>query len=83
MAKTLTTYLNKIAKLEDRIDQQVDELLKAIDLDKLLVNPKPYMEEISKQFYESLEDELLEAIEAGEQKADSIIRSISGSKKNR
>tara|TARA_R100001594_G_scaffold86949_1_gene121343 strand:+ start:767 stop:1015 length:249 start_codon:yes stop_codon:yes gene_type:complete len=82
MAKTLTTYLNKISDLEDRIDQQIDQLLEAIDLDKLLANPKPYMEELSKQFYESLEDELKEAIEAGEVKADSIIRSMSGRKKN-
>ena len=34
------------------------------------------MEELSKQFFESLDDELKEAIQAGEVKADRIIRSI-------
>ena len=76
MARTLTNYLNKIDKLEERIDAQIDDLLKVIDLDLLLENPKPYMNELSKQFFESLEDELTEAIQAGEDKANQIVNSI-------
>jgi hypothetical protein len=34
------------------------------------------MTELSKQFFESLDDELKQAIEAGELKADRIIKSI-------
>ena len=76
MARTLTNYLNKITELEERIDKEVEQLLKAVDIDKLLVNPKIYMEELSKQFFESLDDELKEAIKAGEIKADRITRNI-------
>ena len=76
MARTLTNYLNKITDLEERIDKEVEQLLKAVDIDKLLVNPKIYMEELSKQFFASLEDELKEAIKAGEIKADRITRNI-------
>ncbi len=76
MARTLTNYLNKITDLEERIDKEVEQLLKAVDIDKLLVNPKIYMEELSKQFFESLDDELKEAIKAGEIKADRITRNI-------
>ena len=76
MAKTLTTYLNKISDLEDKIDKEIEELLNAIDIDRLLANPEPYMQELSKQFFESLNDELKEAIQAGELKADRIINSI-------
>ena len=83
MAKTLTTYLNKIADLEDRIDKEIDQLLQAIDIDKLLANPQPYMEELSKQFFESLDDELKEAITAGENKADTIIKSINKTAKRK
>ena len=79
MAKTLTTYLNKISDLEDKIDKEIEELLKVIDMDRLLANPEPYMQELSKQFFESLNDEIKEAIQAGEIKADRIISSI-GSK---
>ncbi len=76
MARTLTNYLNKITTLEEKIDKEIEQLLKAVDIDKLLLNPQPYMEELSKQFFESLDDELKEAIQAGEVKADRIIRSI-------
>ena len=80
MAKTLTTYLNKISDLEDKIDKEIEELLKVIDMDRLLANPEPYMQELSKQFFESLNDEIKEAIQAGEIKADRIISTIDRSK---
>ena len=79
MAKTLTAYLNKIADLEDKIDNEIEELLKVIDIDQLLANPEQYMQELSKQFFESLNDELKQAIIAGELKAERILNSI-GSK---
>ena len=76
MAKTLTTYLNKITYIEEKIDTDIDQLLEAVDIDRLLANPEQYMEELSKQFFESLNDELIQAIQAGELKADRIINSI-------
>ena len=79
MAKVLKAYLDKITDLEEQIDREVDELLRVIDIDQLLANPEAYMTELSKQFFESLDDELKQAIDAGQVKADRIIKSI-GSK---
>tara|TARA_R100001530_G_scaffold91763_1_gene63791 strand:+ start:156 stop:407 length:252 start_codon:yes stop_codon:yes gene_type:complete len=79
MAKVLKSYLDKITDLEEQIDREVDELLRVIDIDQLLANPEKYMQELSKQFFESLDDELKQAIDAGQVKADRIIKSI-GSK---
>ena len=76
MAKTLTTNHNKITDIEEKIDTDIDQLLEAVDIDRLLANPEQYMEELSKQFFESLNDELIQAIQAGELKADRIINSI-------
>lgn len=76
MARILTNYLNKITTLDQKIDQEVDKVLEVIDLDELLLNPQEYMQELSKQFFESLEDEISEAIEAGELKANQIVDSI-------
>ena len=76
MARILTNYLNKITNLDQKIDKEIDQLLAVIDLDELLANPEVYMRELSKQFFESLEDEIQEAIEAGELKADRIVKSI-------
>ena len=79
MAKVLKSYLDKITDLEEKIDREIDELLRIVDIDQLLSTPEVYMQELSKQFFESLDDELKQAIEAGEVKADRIIKSI-GSK---
>ena len=76
MAKVLKSYLDTISDLEDKIDNEIDVLLRVIDIDQLLANPEIYMRELSKQFYESLDDELKQAIEAGELKADRIVKSI-------
>ena len=76
MARILTNYLNKITTLDQKIDEEIDQLLEVIDLDELLANPQLYMQELSKQFFESLEDEIKEAIEAGETKANQIIKNI-------
>ena len=76
MAKVLKSYLDKISDLEDKIDNEIDELLRVINIDQLLANPEIYMRELSKQFFESLDDEIKEAIEAGELKADRIVKSI-------
>ena len=54
MAKTLKGYLNKIASLDDRIDSQVDNILKVIDIDEVQKNPQIYMQELGKQFFECL-----------------------------
>ena len=56
MAKVLKSYLDTISDLEDKIDNEIDELLRVIDIDQLLSNPEIYMRELSKQFFESLDD---------------------------
>ena len=76
MAKVLKSYLDKITDLEDKIDNEIDELLRIIDIDQLLANPEVYMTELSKQFFESLDDELKQAINAGTSKANHILESI-------
>ena len=76
MAKVLKSYLDKITDLEETIDSEIDELLKAIDIDQLLASPEQYMSELSKQFFESLDDELKQAIQAGQSKANFILESI-------
>ena len=76
MAKVLKSYLDKITDLEETIDSEIDELLKAIDIEQLLASPEQYMSELSKQFFESLDDELKQAIQAGQSKANFILESI-------
>tara|TARA_A100001201_G_C4011401_1_gene177678 strand:- start:452 stop:688 length:237 start_codon:yes stop_codon:yes gene_type:complete len=76
MAKILTTYLNEVVVLQDRIEKESTKILEVIDIDALMLNPEAYMKELGKQFYESNIDEIQEAIKAGEKKAEKIINSI-------
>jgi hypothetical protein len=76
MAKTLTTYLNEVVVLQDRVEKESTKILEVIDIDALMLNPEAYMKELGKQFYESNIDEIQEAIKAGEKKAEKIINSI-------
>ena len=76
MAKVLTGYLNKIVKLQDKIDKESEQILNVIDINQLQANPYEYMKELGKQFYESSLDEIEEAIKAGENTAEKIIKSI-------
>tara|TARA_R110002012_G_scaffold36532_5_gene103055 strand:- start:2681 stop:2914 length:234 start_codon:yes stop_codon:yes gene_type:complete len=76
MAKIVKGYLDKISNLQTKIDKEADEILTYIDIDNVLANPQPYMTEFSRQFFESIRDELLEAIKAGEDKANKIMDNI-------
>ena len=76
MAKILKSYLNKITSLEERIDKDVEDVLKVVDIDTIQETPEAYMRQLGTHFFESLDDEIAEAIKAGEDKANAIIRNI-------
>ena len=75
MAKILKGYLDKISNLQTKIDNDSKDILEFIDIDKLMENPEAYMVEFNKQYFES-RDEIVEAIEAGEEKARKIMNKI-------
>ena len=76
MARIIKGYLDKITKIQKKVDNETDDLLQFINLDSLLANPQGYMSELNKQFFENLQDEILEAVEAGEEKAIRILKNI-------
>jgi hypothetical protein len=76
MARIIKGYLDKITKIQKKVDNETDDLLQFINLDSLLANPQGYMSELNKQFFENLQDEMLEAVEAGEEKANRILKKI-------
>ena len=54
----------------------IEEVLESVDLDDLMKNPQLYLEELSKQYYESHMQILEKAIEIGENQANRILKEI-------
>tara|TARA_Y100000401_G_scaffold111381_1_gene109587 strand:- start:778 stop:1014 length:237 start_codon:yes stop_codon:yes gene_type:complete len=77
MAKPLTNYLNNITKLDEKITLETEnDFLRLIDLDELDANPVLYLTLFLKEYFESLDDEIQIAIDAGTKKANEIIKEI-------
>ena len=57
--------MDGIDKLKEKVDSNSETILKRINLDKLMENPSNYLRAIAKAFYESHNQELLEAINIG------------------
>ena len=74
MANIINKYLDDIDKLKEQIDDDIDELLESIDIDELIKSPKQYLEDLSKEYYESHIEILERAIEIGENQARRVLR---------
>ena len=68
--------MDKTNQAQQKIVKKSEKILEFIDLDNLMANPQAYMSEFNKQFFESLDEELQEAIKAGEEKAYKMIKNI-------
>ena len=67
-------YHDKLDSLKEKIDKSSEEIIKVIDLNKLLENPQQYLESIARQYYESHVPELKKAIKIGEEEAKGILK---------
>jgi len=66
-------YLDGIDSLKDGVDKNSELILKRIDLDRMLENPRIYLKTIARAFYEAHSQELLKAIDIGRNHAKEII----------
>ena len=76
MAKILNNLLDKIDALKNKVDTEAGEILEVLDVDKVIDNPREYLEDIASQFIESYEDEMEEAKVMGENYARSILKNV-------
>ena len=76
----LSNYLEDMDELKEKIQNESDIILKAIDLNHLLSLSKyekiEYVKELLFDFWEIQEDEIKKAMKMGEDKAKNILRQI-------
>ena len=74
MHNLIHKYLDGIDSLKEDVDKNSEKILKRIDLERLLQDPRKYLKVISKAFYESHSNQLLSAIDIGRDHAKEIIK---------
>ena len=62
MEDKIHKYLDQIDELKSRVDENSEKILKRIDLEKVLDNPRKYLMIYAKAFYEGHSNEMLKAI---------------------
>jgi len=75
-SKLIKAHQIKLQKLRDEIKDRKQEILDNIDLDDLMMNPKPYLDKLAKEFYESNEDKYKKAIGLGKSLSKKFIKGM-------
>ncbi len=73
MAQLVRNYFRKLEKLEDKIKEDADNILKAIDLDELLVDPEGYLMALSDAFLKEHMIEIEQAVKEGQRFARQVL----------
>lgn len=74
MDNLIHKYLDEIDELKSKVDKSSEKVLKRIDLDKLMENPRKYLKVLAKAYYEAHSDELLKAVDIGRGHAKDILK---------
>tara|TARA_R100000664_G_scaffold12586_1_gene20185 strand:+ start:1617 stop:1847 length:231 start_codon:yes stop_codon:yes gene_type:complete len=73
LAQLVRNYFRKLEKLEDKIKEDADNILKAIDLDELLVDPEGYLMALSDAFLKEHMIEIEQAVKEGQRFARQVL----------
>ena len=73
MAQLVDNYLDKIDILKIKVSNDADKILEAIDLDELLKNPKPYLQQLGKAFLDDHRKEIREGFNEGKKYAEKVV----------
>lgn len=73
MAQLVRSYFRKLEKLEDKIKEDADNILKAVDLDELLKDPEGYLMALSDAFLKEHMIEIEQAVKEGQRFARQVL----------
>ena len=76
MAKIVHGYLDRIEDLENQIAEDSTEILKAIDIDRLIENPEAELQSAGMLFLENHLHEIKEGARIGENFAKKILKNV-------
>ena len=76
MAQLINNYLDTIEIIKLKMVKDADKILDAIDLDELLKNPEPYLQELGKAFLDEHSKEIKKGFEVGKKFANSVLNNV-------
>ena len=74
MAQSVRNYVNNLDKIEEVVSDNADNILKAIDLDEFLKDPKKYLLLLGDAFLSEHIDELEQASKEGSRFASEVLK---------
>lgn len=74
MAQLVHNFLNRIDELEGEAIDNADNILQAIDLDKLLEDPEGYLLALGSAFLDEHIDEIQKADKEGKKFAEKVLK---------
>tara|TARA_R100001015_G_C4630520_1_gene192210 strand:- start:2524 stop:2745 length:222 start_codon:yes stop_codon:yes gene_type:complete len=72
----VNNFLDKIDILKIKIENNADNILKAIDIDELLKDPESYLKALAQKFLEDHDREIKQGFKEGEKFATKILDKI-------
>jgi len=74
LAKLVFNFIDTIDKLDDNIEEDAENILKAIDIDDLLKDPEGYLLQLSDKFLQNHVQEIAQAKIEGKKFANQILK---------
>jgi len=74
--KIIEDYTIDILKEKKKVEDQSEKILKTINIQTLLKNPKEYLKKLSTDYFKSNKKHIQKGIKIGERKAKRIVENI-------
>ena len=73
-------HQEELEVLRQKVRDRKDEILQSIDIDKMMINPKEYLNRLSKEFYRSNQKSFQQEIKSGKKLAVKMLKGHSNVK---
>lgn len=74
--KYLKEHQQELESMRQEIRDRKPEILENIDIDKMMMNPKEYLTNLSKEFYNSNGDKFEKAVGMGKKLSNKILKEV-------
>ena len=72
--KYIKTHQQKLEVLRQEVKDKKQEIMDNIDVDEMMMNPKEYLSQIAKEFYNSNGEKFKKAVDSGKELANTILK---------
>ena len=74
--KYLKEHQQELEGMRQEIRDRKPEILENIDIDKMMINPREYLTNLSKEFYNSNGDKFKKAVSMGKKLSNKILKEV-------